>query len=62
VGLTGGTSSDTLDPHQGLNYLDTARAQALYEPMVQLDADAQIGYVLASAMTRRRARQPVTRS
>jgi peptide/nickel transport system substrate-binding protein len=52
AGLTGGSSSDTLDPHEGLNYLDTARAQALYEPLVQLDPDAGITYVLASEMTR----------
>lgn len=53
VGLTGGSASDTLDPHQGLNYLDTARAQALYEPLVQLDPDAGIEYVLASEVTPR---------
>jgi peptide/nickel transport system substrate-binding protein len=53
VGLTGGSSSDTLDPHQGLNYLDTARAQSLYEPLVQLDPDAGITYVLASEITPR---------
>ncbi len=29
VGLTGGSGSDTLDPHKGLTYLDTARAQCL---------------------------------
>jgi len=40
VGLTGGSSSDTLDPHQGLNYLDTARAVALYDTLVRLGADA----------------------
>jgi peptide/nickel transport system substrate-binding protein len=51
VGLTGGSASDTLDPHQGLSYLDTARAQTLYEPLVQLDADAGIEYVLASEIT-----------
>jgi len=51
VGLTGGSSSDTLDPHQGLTYLDTARAQALYEPLVQLDPDAGIEYVLAREIT-----------
>jgi peptide/nickel transport system substrate-binding protein len=53
AGLTGGSSSDTLDPHQGLSYLDTARAQSLYEPLVQLDADAGIEYVLASEITPR---------
>ena len=28
LGLTGGSSSDTLDPPKGLTYLDTARAHA----------------------------------
>ena len=56
AGLTGGSSSDTLDPHQGLSYPDTARAQALYEPLVQLSADAsRIEYVLAAEMTPRDA-------
>ena len=35
VGLTGGSGSDTLDPHKGLTYLDTARAQSLYQPLLQ---------------------------
>jgi peptide/nickel transport system substrate-binding protein len=57
AGLTGGSSSDTLDPHQGLSYPDTARAQALYEPLVQLSADAsRIEYVLATEMTPRDAK------
>jgi peptide/nickel transport system substrate-binding protein len=47
VGLTGGSSSDTLDPHKGLTYLDTARAQGLYQPLLQLDANAQVQLVLA---------------
>ncbi len=53
VGLTGGSTSDTLDPQQGLTYLDTARAQTLYEPLAQLDADANVEYILASEMTPR---------
>ena len=36
VGLSGGSSSDTLDPHQGLTYLDTGRFEALYQPLVKL--------------------------
>src|SRR5215472_10187911 len=36
VGLTGGSGTDTLDPHKGLTYLDTARAQSLYQPLLQL--------------------------
>jgi len=52
AGLTGGSSADTLDPHQGLTYLDTARAQSLYEPLVQLSPDASaVEYVLAAEMT-----------
>jgi peptide/nickel transport system substrate-binding protein len=41
VGLTGGSGSDTLDPHKGLTYLDTARAQSLYQPLLQLNTAAQ---------------------
>jgi peptide/nickel transport system substrate-binding protein len=48
VGLSGSSGFDTLDPHQGLTYLDTARAQSLYSPLVQLDTNAQIEYVLAA--------------
>ncbi|MHB8504291.1 MAG: ABC transporter substrate-binding protein [Acidimicrobiales bacterium] len=47
VGLTGGSGTDTLDPHKGLTYLDTARAQSLYSPLLQLDTDAQTELVLA---------------
>jgi peptide/nickel transport system substrate-binding protein len=51
LGLTGGSSSDTVDPHKGVTYLDTARLQSLYNPLVQLDAQAQIDYVLAESIT-----------
>ena len=51
VGLTGGSGSDTLDPHAGLTYLDTARAQSLYNPLVQLNVNAQTEYVLAESIT-----------
>lgn len=47
VGLTGSTGADTLDPHQGLSYLDTARVHQLYQPLFQLNAQAQPEYVLA---------------
>jgi peptide/nickel transport system substrate-binding protein len=47
VGLTGGSGTDTLDPHKGLTYLDTARAQALYQPLLQLNTKAQTEFVLA---------------
>ena len=50
MGLTGGSGSDTLDPHAGLTYIDTARFQALYSPLVQLDGQARFEYVLAESM------------
>src|SRR6266568_231450 len=51
VGLTGGSGSDTLDPHKGLTYLDTARAQSLYQPLLQLNAHAQTEFVLAEEIS-----------
>ena len=41
VGLSGGSTSDTLDPHQGLTYLDTGRFEALYQPLVKLNKERQ---------------------
>jgi peptide/nickel transport system substrate-binding protein len=51
VGLTGGSGSDTLDPHKGLTYLDTARAQSLYQPLIQLNTQAQTEFVLAEEIS-----------
>src|SRR3984885_9940051 len=51
LGLSGGSSSDTLDPHKSLTYIDTSRLQSLYQPLVQLDAQAQVEYVLAESIT-----------
>ena len=51
LGLAGGSSSDTLDPHKSLTYIDTSRLQSLYQPLVQLDAQAQVEYVLAQSIT-----------
>ncbi len=51
LGLTGGSSSDTLDPHKSLTYLDTSRLQSLYQPLVQLDGQAKVEYVLAESIT-----------
>lgn len=51
AGLTGGSSSDTLDPHSGLTYLDTARANQIYQPLLQLDASAQTELVLAEEIS-----------
>jgi peptide/nickel transport system substrate-binding protein len=48
VGLTGGGSSDTLNPFfGGISAIGTARAQQLYQPLIQLGNDAQLQYVLA---------------
>ena len=48
VGLTGGGSSDTLNPfYGGISAIGTARAQQLYQPLIQLANDAQLQYVLA---------------
>jgi peptide/nickel transport system substrate-binding protein len=51
VGLTGGSSSDTIDPHKDLTYTDTARLQSLYDPLVQLNAQAEVEFVLAESIT-----------
>ena len=51
VGLSGSSGADTLDPHGGLTYLDTARAQSLYQPLLQLNNKAQTEYVLAEEIT-----------
>jgi peptide/nickel transport system substrate-binding protein len=51
VGLSGSSGADTLDPHAGLTYLDSARAQALYQPLAQLNNQAQMEMVLAEEIT-----------
>jgi peptide/nickel transport system substrate-binding protein len=50
VGLTGGSGSDTVDPHKDLTYTDTARLQSLYDPLVQLNAQAEVEFVLADSI------------
>jgi peptide/nickel transport system substrate-binding protein len=51
VGLTGGGSSDTLNPFfGGISAIGTARAQQLYQPLIQLANNAQLQYVLAEAI------------
>src|SRR5579862_1514874 len=48
VGLTGGGSSDTLNPFDGgISAIGTARAQQLYQPLIQLSNGAQLQNVLA---------------
>jgi peptide/nickel transport system substrate-binding protein len=52
VGLTGGSSSDTLDPHKPVTNIDITRVQTLYEPLVTLNLQASaVEYVLASEIT-----------
>lgn len=52
VGLTGGGSSDTLNPFfGGISAIGTARAQQLYQPLVQLSNQAQLQYVLAEEIS-----------
>lgn len=51
VGLSGSSGADTLDPHAGLTYLDSARAQCLYQSLLQLNAQAQTELVLAEEIT-----------
>ena len=51
VGLTGGTSADTLDPLFVLSNLDFARADALYDGLVGFDSQARPTLALASELT-----------
>jgi peptide/nickel transport system substrate-binding protein len=51
VGMSGGSSSDTLDPQQGLTEVDTGRSELLYEPLVRQNKDAQVEYMLAESIT-----------
>ena len=52
VGLTGGSSTDTLNPfYGGISAIGTARAQQLYQPLVQLGNNAQVQYVLADEIS-----------
>jgi peptide/nickel transport system substrate-binding protein len=51
VGLTGGGPTDTIDPHKGITYQDSSRLQSLYSPLVQLDANANLEYMLAESIT-----------
>jgi peptide/nickel transport system substrate-binding protein len=51
AGLSGGSSSDTLDPHMGLTYLDTARVNQIYQPLLKLNAAAQTEMELAEEIT-----------
>jgi peptide/nickel transport system substrate-binding protein len=48
AGLTGGSAADTIDPHKLITNIDIARAQSLYDPLVQPDLQARTArYALA---------------
>jgi peptide/nickel transport system substrate-binding protein len=51
VGLTGGSPADSIDPGKGVTYLDFSRDNALYDPLVLLNAAAQLEYKLAEEIT-----------
>jgi|HubBroStandDraft_1064217.scaffolds.fasta_scaffold03488_9 peptide/nickel transport system substrate-binding protein len=49
--ITGGSSSDTLDPLNAINNADFARCNNLFEPLVGLTPGAQPVFVLATELT-----------
>lgn len=51
AGLTGGTSSDTLDALNPINNVDFARVENIFEPLVAYTTDAGLRPVLAEEMT-----------
>nr|WP_295884228.1 ABC transporter substrate-binding protein [uncultured Devosia sp.] len=50
VAFLGATPAETLDPHSGVVQQDFARALALYEPLVEMQADASMKNALAESM------------
>ncbi|ESX84367.1 MULTISPECIES: ABC transporter substrate-binding protein [unclassified Mesorhizobium] len=50
VAFLGATPTETLDPHAGVVQQDFARALGLYEPLVEMQADASIKNALAESM------------
>jgi peptide/nickel transport system substrate-binding protein len=51
AGLTGGTGSDTVDAHRGVDNVDFARIIALYDPLIGYDLQAQNKLALAESIT-----------
>ena len=51
AGLTGGSSSDTLDAQAGVNNVDFARMLQLYSPLVAFDSNAEPTLALAEEIT-----------
>jgi peptide/nickel transport system substrate-binding protein len=50
LGGSGGAASDTLDPHIGTTNCDYARLPLLYDPLVGLDHQGKVKYVLAESI------------
>ncbi|WP_449277031.1 ABC transporter substrate-binding protein [Leucobacter sp. GX24907] len=50
VGHSGGASSDTMDPHEGLSNTDFARLPLIYEPLVRLDHEGNVQMWLAESI------------
>jgi peptide/nickel transport system substrate-binding protein len=50
VGITGGGTSDTIEPHAPVTYPDDARVASLYEPLFRRDPVYQIEPVLAESI------------
>src|SRR5262245_23477765 len=50
IAILGGGASDTLDPHVVVTQPDNARSFALFEPLVELGADAKLTNALAETL------------
>jgi peptide/nickel transport system substrate-binding protein len=51
LGASGGAASDTIDPHNALTNTDFPRLAMLYDPLVGLDHEGKVKYVLAESIT-----------
>ena len=51
AGLSGGSRTDTLDPHNWVNLVDVARMYSLFNPLVDFDLDAHPTKSLAEELT-----------
>ena len=51
AGLSGGSRTDTLDPHNWANLIDAARVYSLFNPLVDFDLDAHPTKSLAEELT-----------
>jgi peptide/nickel transport system substrate-binding protein len=53
LGMSGGSSFDTIDPNGGVTYLDFTRCNSLYNPLVFYNNNADVEMVLAKSITPR---------